>query len=75
MEDGKYCLVLVFEAKALQLSDFEKRQVNLIIQAYKTQLYQVVITAFMYNTLSGEDHVLSCSSNLNTSWLSLPRSV
>ncbi|KAL2932552.1 hypothetical protein RDABS01_023844, partial [Bienertia sinuspersici] len=26
-EDGKYCLVLVFEAKALQLSDFEKRQV------------------------------------------------
>ncbi|KAG6736820.1 hypothetical protein POTOM_060288 [Populus tomentosa] len=25
-EDGKYCLVLVFEAKALQLSDFEKRQ-------------------------------------------------
>lgn len=25
-EDGKYCLVLVFESKALQLSDFEKRQ-------------------------------------------------
>eukprot|EP00262_Sarcandra_glabra_P005309 TRINITY_DN1673_c0_g1_i1.p1 TRINITY_DN1673_c0_g1~~TRINITY_DN1673_c0_g1_i1.p1 ORF type:complete len:289 (-),score=50.55 TRINITY_DN1673_c0_g1_i1:175-1041(-) len=25
-EDGKYCLVLVFETKALQLSDFEKRQ-------------------------------------------------
>ncbi|XP_016501837.1 uncharacterized protein LOC107820138 [Nicotiana tabacum] len=25
-EDGKYCLVLVFEAKALQLSDLEKRQ-------------------------------------------------
>ncbi|KAM7529751.1 hypothetical protein LguiB_033161 [Lonicera macranthoides] len=25
-EEGKYCLVLVFEAKALQLSDFEKRQ-------------------------------------------------
>ncbi|KAJ9147374.1 hypothetical protein P3X46_029547 [Hevea brasiliensis] len=25
-EDGKYCLVLVFEAKALQLSDFDKRQ-------------------------------------------------
>ncbi|XP_059282663.1 uncharacterized protein LOC132036360 [Lycium ferocissimum] len=25
-EDGKYCLVLVFLAKALQLSDFEKRQ-------------------------------------------------
>lgn len=25
-EDGKYCLVLVFEAKTLQLSDFEKRQ-------------------------------------------------
>lgn len=25
-EDGKYCLVLVFEAKALKLSDFEKRQ-------------------------------------------------
>ncbi|KAJ6822331.1 uncharacterized protein M6B38_388850 [Iris pallida] len=25
-EDGKYCLVLVFEAKALQLPDFEKRQ-------------------------------------------------
>nr|KYP48541.1 Thylakoid membrane protein slr0575 family [Cajanus cajan] len=25
-EDGKYCLVLVFEAKDLQLSDFEKRQ-------------------------------------------------
>ncbi|KAK9272199.1 hypothetical protein L1049_002570 [Liquidambar formosana] len=25
-EDGRYCLVLVFEAKALQLSDFEKRQ-------------------------------------------------
>ncbi|KAF5958441.1 hypothetical protein HYC85_005666 [Camellia sinensis] len=25
-EDGKYCLVLVFEAKALQLSDFERRQ-------------------------------------------------
>ncbi|GMY39810.1 DUF2854 domain-containing protein [Fagus crenata] len=25
-EDGKYCLVLVFEAKALQLSVFEKRQ-------------------------------------------------
>ncbi|KDP32933.1 hypothetical protein JCGZ_12964 [Jatropha curcas] len=24
--DGKYCLVLVFEAKALQFSDFEKRQ-------------------------------------------------
>nr|XP_043617770.1 thylakoid membrane protein slr0575 [Erigeron canadensis] len=25
-EDGKYCLVLVFEAKALELTDFEKRQ-------------------------------------------------
>nr|GLL19245.1 uncharacterized protein LOC109168562 [Ipomoea trifida] len=25
-EDGKYCLVLVFEAKALELSDFEKRR-------------------------------------------------
>ncbi|KNA03102.1 hypothetical protein SOVF_212350 [Spinacia oleracea] len=25
-EDDKYCLVLVFEAKSLQLSDFEKRQ-------------------------------------------------
>ncbi|EHA8586957.1 putative thylakoid membrane protein [Cocos nucifera] len=25
-DDGKYCLVLVFEAKALQLSDFERRQ-------------------------------------------------
>ncbi|KAI4320322.1 hypothetical protein MLD38_033818 [Melastoma candidum] len=25
-EDGKYCLVLIFEAKALQLSDFEQRQ-------------------------------------------------
>ncbi|KAA0039379.1 thylakoid membrane protein [Cucumis melo var. makuwa] len=25
-EDGKYCLVLVFEAKALTLSDFEQRQ-------------------------------------------------
>ncbi|KAL3525439.1 hypothetical protein ACH5RR_013811 [Cinchona calisaya] len=25
-EDGKYCLLLVFEAKALQLSDFEQRQ-------------------------------------------------
>ncbi|KAM0032471.1 hypothetical protein Hdeb2414_s0016g00475371 [Helianthus debilis subsp. tardiflorus] len=25
-EDGKYCLVLVFEAKALELADFEKRQ-------------------------------------------------
>ncbi|XP_058091407.1 uncharacterized protein LOC131237580 isoform X2 [Magnolia sinica] len=25
-EQGKYCLVLVFEAKALQLSDFEQRQ-------------------------------------------------
>lgn len=25
-EDGKYCLVLVFEAKSLQLSDFERRQ-------------------------------------------------
>ncbi|KAG6472273.1 hypothetical protein ZIOFF_069733 [Zingiber officinale] len=25
-EDGKYCLVLVFEAKALGLSDFEQRQ-------------------------------------------------
>lgn len=25
-EDGRYCLVLMFEAKALQLSDFEKRQ-------------------------------------------------
>lgn len=25
-EDGKYCLVLGFEAKALQLSDFEQRQ-------------------------------------------------
>uniref|UniRef100_A0A7C9DJ89 Thylakoid membrane protein slr0575 n=1 Tax=Opuntia streptacantha TaxID=393608 RepID=A0A7C9DJ89_OPUST len=24
--DGRYCLVLVFEAKALQLSDFERRQ-------------------------------------------------
>lgn len=27
-EDGKYCLVLVFEAKTLELSDFEKRQVK-----------------------------------------------
>lgn len=26
--DGRYCLVLVFEAKDLQLSDFEKRQVT-----------------------------------------------
>ncbi|PIN08886.1 hypothetical protein CDL12_18540 [Handroanthus impetiginosus] len=25
-EDGRYCLVLVFEAKALELSDFEQRQ-------------------------------------------------
>lgn len=25
-EDGKYSLVLVFEARALELSDFEKRQ-------------------------------------------------
>lgn len=25
-EDGKYCLILVFEARGLQLSDFEKRQ-------------------------------------------------
>ncbi|XP_077253220.1 acclimation of photosynthesis to environment isoform X2 [Tasmannia lanceolata] len=25
-QDGKYCLVLVFDAKALQLSDFEKRR-------------------------------------------------
>ncbi|PRQ53132.1 hypothetical protein RchiOBHm_Chr2g0163121 [Rosa chinensis] len=25
-EDGRYCLVLVFEAKSLQLSDFEQRQ-------------------------------------------------
>ncbi|XP_061364354.1 uncharacterized protein LOC133307811 [Gastrolobium bilobum] len=25
-QEGKYCLVLVFEAKALQLSDFERRQ-------------------------------------------------
>ncbi|XP_011624430.1 uncharacterized protein LOC18436986 isoform X5 [Amborella trichopoda] len=25
-EEGKYCLALVFEAKALQLSDFEQRQ-------------------------------------------------
>ncbi|KAG6474083.1 hypothetical protein ZIOFF_068007 [Zingiber officinale] len=25
-EDGRYCLVLVFEAKALRLSDFEQRQ-------------------------------------------------
>ncbi|KAJ8558372.1 hypothetical protein K7X08_005138 [Anisodus acutangulus] len=25
-EDGKYCIVLAFRAKALQLSDFEKRQ-------------------------------------------------
>lgn len=25
-EDGRYCLVLVFEAKALKLSDFEQRQ-------------------------------------------------
>ncbi|CAI9110704.1 OLC1v1010773C2 [Oldenlandia corymbosa var. corymbosa] len=27
-DDGKYCLVLIFEAKALQLSDFEQRQVS-----------------------------------------------
>ncbi|CAK9150712.1 unnamed protein product [Ilex paraguariensis] len=27
-DDGKYCLVLVFEAKALQLADFEQRQVK-----------------------------------------------
>ncbi|ESQ47182.1 hypothetical protein EUTSA_v10027870mg [Eutrema salsugineum] len=26
LTDGRYCLVLVFEAKGLQLSDFEKRQ-------------------------------------------------
>ncbi|KAL0725161.1 hypothetical protein Bca4012_039760 [Brassica carinata] len=26
LTDGRYCLVLVFEAKALELSDFEKRQ-------------------------------------------------
>ncbi|KAK8929056.1 hypothetical protein KSP39_PZI017213 [Platanthera zijinensis] len=30
-EDGKYSLVLVFEAKALQLSDFERRQVWLLV--------------------------------------------
>lgn len=29
--NGKYCLVLVFEAKALELSDFEKRQVGELI--------------------------------------------
>ncbi|RDX66770.1 hypothetical protein CR513_54430, partial [Mucuna pruriens] len=27
-QDGKYCLVLAFEAKALQLSDFEQRQLD-----------------------------------------------
>lgn len=31
-EDGKYCLVLVFEAKALELADFEKRQVSVFNQ-------------------------------------------
>lgn len=29
-EDGRYTLVLVFEAKALELSDFEQRQVKFI---------------------------------------------
>ncbi|KAG5535259.1 hypothetical protein RHGRI_023144 [Rhododendron griersonianum] len=29
-EDGRYCLVLVFKAKDLQLSDFEKRQVMIL---------------------------------------------
>ena len=28
LADGRYCLVLVFEAKALKLSDFEQRQVR-----------------------------------------------
>ncbi|KAL0343334.1 UNVERIFIED_CONTAM: Thylakoid membrane protein [Sesamum angustifolium] len=30
-EDGKYCLVLVFEAKALELSDFEQDRQNLLL--------------------------------------------
>lgn len=38
-EDGKYCLVMVFEAKALQLSDFEKRQVNNGVWASECRIF------------------------------------
>lgn len=41
MEEGKYALVLVFEAKALQLSDFEKRQVSFNSTCY-TSLMKIV---------------------------------
>ncbi|XP_078153647.1 acclimation of photosynthesis to environment [Carex rostrata] len=50
-EEGKYALVLVFEAKALQLSDFEKRQpkftsffgpgINAEIRKGENDLYEV----------------------------------
>ncbi|XP_020596401.1 uncharacterized protein LOC110036325 isoform X2 [Phalaenopsis equestris] len=33
--DGKYCLVLVFEAKSLQLSDFEQRQHSVTVLTLK----------------------------------------
>ncbi|KAG8478057.1 hypothetical protein CXB51_027380 [Gossypium anomalum] len=40
-EDGKYCLVLMFEAKALELSDFEKRQGRERITYMKLDLFQI----------------------------------
>ncbi|RWW74310.1 hypothetical protein BHE74_00017750 [Ensete ventricosum] len=44
-EDGKYSLVLVFEAKALKLSDFEQRQIELHIDLTFTIL-QAKFTSF-----------------------------
>ncbi|CAL5370802.1 unnamed protein product [Camellia sinensis] len=44
-EDGKYCLVLLFEAKALQLSDFERRQgsqLKLVNRQFSTNIHKFV---------------------------------
>ncbi|KGN52572.1 uncharacterized protein LOC101213350 [Cucumis sativus] len=59
-EDGKYCLVLVFEAKALTLSDFEKRQAKFAsffgpgitaeVGKGENDLYEVRLTS---NTIPG----------------------
>lgn len=50
-EDGKYCLVLVFEAKALQLSDFEKRQVWQLSSLVQT-LLSFVLWLFFFTQMS-----------------------
>ncbi|XP_044437187.1 uncharacterized protein [Triticum aestivum] len=52
-DDGKYCLVLEFEAKSLELSDFEKRQNSPPFSVLELRLkLEKVVTIYMKCVLS-----------------------